>query len=277
MKFFTKYFWKITTLFFFVTTLLFLLFIFDKLKLPVPFFIGLKKALTSIGFLSSLIGAGIAGLFSIYVLKQQTNISTKLLSIQLEDSRNLFKTQQIMELNKLKLSNRLEIISKVENSAIELEKIIQSTMQKDINYILASHSYIEKNNSQFTTLEYKNKFNETLPFMESYVQNFLQVYRHLSILTEYTNILSEDYSQIIEKFIKNDCGMNNYIQINEYLSKQVQQERLQKRFLIIDKSIVRNFIEIVPTLVYDLNEIIDKTIPLEKEHQLKIMEELIIQ
>ncbi|KKF46291.1 hypothetical protein JavanS627_0001 [Streptococcus satellite phage Javan627] len=129
--------WKLVSLLFGVLIVILILMITNKIKTSVSLFTFVKHVLTSIEFYSSLFGAGIAGIFSLYVLHKQSRQNEKLLDIQLEDSRKQFVFEKQFEIEKTK--NDLNIAN-LNNISKKLNEV-----KNNIRYIEDNASFFYKN------------------------------------------------------------------------------------------------------------------------------------
>lgn len=225
----TKNWYNPLTIIFFVTTLILYLMVIEKIKTQEKFLIDIWNLLTNETFISSLLGAGIAGGFSVYVLKKQSDQNEKMLEAQLKNSRDQFYTQNKLELEKLQFEHNLHDLQILKDTINEYLKTALEVQSNEIVKLYMIQKFIQDNNQVITEPSAVKIWKEIYEKLNSTISDirFLQNLALSTYLTNSNYIKNELFSLFNENsiFIELDTKLSKFLEITR---EEIHEQNVSK-------------------------------------------------
>ncbi|MCR4257953.1 hypothetical protein VMHJH2_05380 [Streptococcus uberis] len=225
----TKNWYNPLTIIFIVTTLILYLMLIEKIKTQEKFLIDIWNLLTNETFISSLLGAGIAGGFSVYVLKKQSDQNEKMLEAQLKNSRDQFYTQNKLELEKLQFEHNLHDLQILKDTINEYLKTALEVQNNEIVKLYMIQKFIQDNNQVITEPSAVKIWKEIYEKLNSTISDirFLQNLALSTYLTNSNYIKNELFSLFNENsiFIELDTKLSKFLEITR---EEIHEQNVSK-------------------------------------------------
>ncbi|MCK1161466.1 hypothetical protein MXZ82_03840 [Streptococcus uberis] len=221
--------YKLWSRIFLCTTIVLYLMVFGKVKTPEKLLFDIWNIATNETFLSSLFGAGIAGGFSVYVLKKQSDQNEKMLEAQLKNSRDQFYTQNKLELEKLQFEHNLHDLQILKDTINEYLKTALEVQSNEIVKLYMIQKFIQDNNQVITEPSAVKIWKEIYEKLNSTISDirFLQNLALSTYLTNSNYIKNELFSLFNENsiFIELDTKLSKFLEITR---EEIHEQNVSK-------------------------------------------------
>lgn len=206
--------YKLWSRIFLCTTIVLYLMVFGKVKTPEKLLFDIWNIATNETFLSSLFGAGIAGGFSIYVLRKQSSQNEKMLEIQLQDSRNQFNKQYELERIKFNIEHQLNQLLRFENLLQVYQTRYFSIYKEVVDKAFVYYRVVEINGVDFITSNEQsvNTLKNILSDLDIALEEF-------AVFNKYFTVYFDIFEKNFLKEIVNDNGFGSYVKLLFFLSE----------------------------------------------------------
>ncbi len=264
--------WFIISIIFLIIFFILFLVILFKIRTPEQIVTKIGKILVNDSFLASIVGASLAGGFSIYVLREQSRQNQQIFDSQIEASRNQFNNQNKIEFEKVKFDLNVKNLDKLREMIYSYLQNILDSQRNEIQKLYLMQKYIQENNVIFTD--------------ETAVEFWKQVYenvnktigdmRNLQNTATFVSINNSDYIKkaIIYVFDLNGnfCKLDS--KINEIL-KITRDEIEDKQITQFSQKEYNEITELFGKVAKELSNLSTYKIPLEIEKEFKHFNDLL--